>query len=360
MSFHVTVAVAPPEGVPDLRDEVALVRAGLLYGDRVALVSPGASLLRRLVTGAALCTSPRQRLDLLASVAGDLGLGASPLALQKRLGEPGIARTVEHLWRAFEGRLERAAFASGLGELAVAERAGALEIVDLAGADLPADLAACAADDYAARVLAAVASGATYPLLDGPTGEGVRQRLDLSRPRAREARHIALAAHLVERLPLFDLATVAETLDIRADLAAPLARFRGAVLEFSEAIARGAPERSAWDADFARDAEHVYRRDVAPAVEDIRDAIQSTGYLRALVSRYADRPAMLAPLAAPALALAVAGPGAITHAVGLAIGGLSLVANAAKAGYDAADRRREAQAHRLFFYVAAGDRLARG
>ncbi|OZC01783.1 hypothetical protein [Rubricoccus marinus] len=358
--FHVTVACGPPEGVPDLAAEVALVRAGLLYGDRVALVSPGASLLRRLLADAALASTPRQRLDLLASLADDLGLGAAPLAMRERLGEPDVAATVRHLWRAFRGRLDRAAQSSGLDELAVAERAGALEIVDLAGAELPADLAACTSDHYAARVTDAVASGVTYPLLDGATGEALRQRLDLSPGRAHQARHIALAAQLVERLPLFDLATVAETLDVRADLHAPLARFRGAVLEFSEAIARGAPRRDPWDADFARDAEQVYRRDVAPAVEDIRDAIQSTGYLRALVSRYADRPALLAPLAAPALALAVAGPDALTHAVGLAIGGLSVAANAAQARYDAGDRAREAEAHRLFFYVAAGDRFARG
>ena len=243
--------------------------------------------------------------------------------------------------------------ASGLAELSVAERAGALEIVDLAETEPPEDLAACVADGYAARVLEAVANGATYPLLDGPTGEGLRQRLGVvSEPRRAQARHVGLAARLVERLPLFDLATVAETLDIRTDLAPHLARFRLAVSGFAETVASGP-----WDDDFGVEAERVYVRDVAPAIHDIEDAIASTGYLRELVSRYADRPTLLAPLAAPALALAVAGPDTLTQAVSLALGALSVGANALQAGYAAGDARREAEAHRLFFYYAAAQRL---
>ena len=305
---------------------------------------------------AALATTPRQRLDLLASLADDLDLGDGPLALRRHLGEPGVDATVARLWRAFRGRLDRAIDASGLAELGVAERAGALEIVDLAETEPPEDLAACVADGYAARVLEAVASGATYPLLDGPTGEGLRQRLGVvSEPRLARARHVGLAARLVERLPLFDLATVAETLDIRSDLAPHLARFRLAVARFAKTVASGP-----WDDDFGVEAEHVYLRDVAPAVRDIEDAIASTGYLRELVSRYADRPTLLAPLAAPALALAVAGPDMLTQAVSLALGALSVGANALQAGYAAGDRRRESEAHQLFFYYAAGRRLGVG
>ena len=64
------------------------------------------------------------------------------------------------------------------------------------------------------------------------------------------------------------------------------------------------------------------------------------------------------PLGAPALSLALAGPDALAHAVGLAIGASSVGANAWRAWHEAEDRRREAEAHRLFFYVAAGRRLA--
>ena len=353
MPFHVTVAVAPPEASPpDLATDLALVKAALLYGDRVALVSPAASLLRRLLAEAATAETPRQRLDLLASVADDLGVGDGPARLRERL--PETAPLVGRLWRAFRGRLERAAGASGLSEMAVAERAGALEVVDLAGAEAPGSLVDATADDYACRVLRAVEAGATHPLLDEATGAGVRQRLGaLPEVRRHRARHAALAASLSLRLPLFDRATVAETLDVRADLDRPLARFRGAVSELAETVAGGP-----WDAGFAAEAERVHTREVAPAVADIEDAIARTGYLRELVSRYADRPALLAPLAAPALALAVAGPDALAQAVSLALGAGSVGANAARAWHEAADRRREAEAHRLFFYYAAGRRFA--
>ena len=358
MPFHVTVAVAPPEAAPpDLATDLALVKAALLYGDRVALVSPAASLLRRLLAEAAAARTPRQRLDLLASVADDLGLGEAPARLRGQM--PEAAPLVERLWRAFCGRLDRAAGASGLAQIAVAERAGALEIVDLAAAEAPGTLADAAADDYARRVLAAVGSGGTHPLLDAASGEGVRRALGRQRPlpdvRRHRARHAALAADLSLRLPLFDRATVAETLDVRADLDRPLARFRGAVSRYAEAIAA-----EPWESGFGAEAEGVHTREVAPAVADIEDAIRRTGYLRELVSRYADRPALFAPLAAPALALAVAGPDALAQAVSLALGAGAVGAGALRAWHEADDRRREAEAHRLSFYYAAGRRFAGG
>lgn len=355
MPFHVTVAVGPPgESPPDLGPEVGLVKAALLYGDRVALVSPAASLLRRLLAEVALARTPAQRLDLLASLADDLGLGIAPAAMAARIREPGVARAVERAWGGFVRRLDGACRRNGLQELAVAERAGVLEIVDLANADAPADLAASTADRYAGRVLEAIAGGTTHALLDGPTAEAVRGALPpLSAPRVERARHVGLAESLVARLPLFDRATVAETLDARRDLDRHLARFRHAVTAFSASVAS-----AAWDPDFRVEAERVFLRDVAPAVRDVEDAIESTGYLRALVSRYADRPSLLAPLGAPALSLALAGPDALAHAVGLAIGASSVGANAWRAWHEAEDRRREAEAHRLFFYVAAGRRLA--
>ncbi|MEM6288566.1 MAG: hypothetical protein AAF845_15625, partial [Bacteroidota bacterium] len=106
--LHVTVGVGPPtwpEAPVGFAADVRLVKAALLYGDRVALVSPAASLLRRLAHEASGATSARQRLDILASVADDLDLGDAPLRLRQRLGEPGIDATVERLWRAFRGRL---------------------------------------------------------------------------------------------------------------------------------------------------------------------------------------------------------------------------------------------------------------
>ncbi|MEM1056467.1 MAG: hypothetical protein AAGI52_13170 [Bacteroidota bacterium] len=353
MRFHVTVAVGPPEASPpDLAPEVGLVKAALLYGDRVALVSPAASLLRRLTAEAHLARTPRQRLALLASLADDLGLGDAPTVLSAHSGEPGIEATVARIWNWFSVRLEAAHERSGLHELAVAERAGVLDIVDLTAAEAPTDLAATAADHYAARVTEAVVSGATHALFDRATGDRIRRDLRLTGVRENRLRHIGLAESIVGRLPLFDLATVAETLDVRRDLGRYLARFREAISTFSSTIA-SAP----WDADFPAEAERVYIRDVAPAVAEVDDVIASTGYLRALATRYADRPTLLAPLAAPALSLALAGPDLLANAVGLAMGAASVGANALTARHEAADRRREAEAHRVYFYYAARQRF---
>ncbi|MGB3544761.1 hypothetical protein, partial [Rubrivirga sp.] len=154
------------------------------------------------------------------------------------------------------------------------------------------------------------------------------------------------------KLPLFERATVAEVLDIRSDLDRPLSRFRSAIAEFSDEIA-SAP----WDPDFAVESARIYDLRVAPAIADLEDAVASVGYLRELVSRYAERPQQFVPLAAPLLTVALTSPDALVQAVSATFSGLSLAANAGQAWIAAHDARLEVEGRRLFFVYAAGRRM---
>ena len=369
--LHVVVGVGPPawpDGPVGLSADVRLVKAALLYGDAVALASPAAALVDRLLRLEAAAPDTAGQLAALAALAGDLGLGDGPrdlaaayAASEGRAGRDARRAYVEYAaaerWDEACATLRAALDAGGHGELLDAVASGRLTVdgLGLAGLADPDDFAPVAADAYAERVLGAVAAGLSVPMLDGATADLLRQRAaGVSEPRAGWGRQGGLAADWLPRLPLFDRATVAETLDVRRELDAHVARFRAAVLDYADAVAG-----AAWDAGFALDAERLFRRDVAPAVADVADAVASTGPLRELVARYADGPHRFAPLAAPALALGLATPHWLVDALGGAVAVGSAAANAAKAWADARDKRRDAEAHRLFFYYAAGERLRR-
>ncbi len=364
--MHLTVGVGPPRSAlpADLDVGLPLVKAALLYGDRVTLCSPAASLLLRLrdhdppdVAG---------RLAVLAGLADDLGLGDGPERLAHALGagrriDPGIAAaTVDAWWDRYRRALADAVAGSGLDALTPAVHAGrlAIETLGVGAVARPSDFAEAAAETYAAAVADAVACGDTTPLLDGPTAEVLRDAVEagwlgVSAPRVAEARSGGLGASVLQRLPLFDRATVAEVLDVRSDLDGPLARFRAAVDEFAAEVAS-----AAWDADFAVEAARVYRQRVAPAVAEVEDAVASVGYLRELVSRYAERPGQFVPLAVPALTVALTSSDTLAQAVAAAFAGGSMLANAASAAWAWRDARRDATARRLFFVYAVGRRLS--
>ena len=363
--MDLTVGVGPPRSAlpPDLGVGLPLVKAALLYGDRVTLCSPAASLLLRLRDHTP--TAVGSRLAVLAGLADDLGLGDAPARLAHVADtphvDPEVVRlTVDAWWRRYRRALAEALVESGLEALGPAVAAGRLTVETLGVGAIagPSDFAEAAAETYARVVAEAVSQGHTTPLLDGATADGLRGavasgRLGVSEPRAHRARDGGLAAHVLQRLPLFDRATVAEVLDIRADLDAALARFRAAMDAFAAEVAA-----AAWDPDFAVEADCVYRRQVAPAVAEIEDAVATVGYLRELVTRYAERPGQFVPLAAPALTVALASPDVLAQTVAATLAGGSVLANAAQAGWAVADARRAARAKRLFFVYAARRRLA--
>ncbi|GAB5537372.1 MAG: hypothetical protein Rubg2KO_36210 [Rubricoccaceae bacterium] len=366
--LHVLVGVAESSELAFSID-LQLVKAALLYGDAVTLCSPMASLIARV-----LHTSPEAALDTLIALADDFDLGDGPrqladarAALIAEAEAPFRSERIERLdriarewWEQVQGALQARVHAGGHSELAAAAHAGKLYLdpLDIGALALPSDAAPVVLDAYAHRIDTAL-SGLSVPLLDGATLDLLRQRAaGIAEPFASSngqpggrGREGGLVADWLPRLPLFDLATVDEVLGIRRELDAHIARFRAAVIGFAEAVGP-----AVWDADFPLDAERLFRREVAPTVADIQDAIEMTGPLRALVSRYAERPGLLTPFA-PALALGLAGASIGAEIGALALAGGSLAANAAHAWWLDRDVRREAESHPLFFYYAAEERL---
>ncbi len=132
----------------------------------------------------------------------------------------------------------------------------------LGGLDL-ADLL----EEFVERVAGAVEDGSTYPLFDDLTGNFVTEAirhgfLTVSETDAARSRHSGLCSDLLQRLPLFERASLSDVLAIRHELEGPLLGFYIAVADFSREI-----RSAAWETDFIEEADVLFREKVEPEVE---------------------------------------------------------------------------------------------
>jgi len=152
-----------------------------------------------------------------------------------------------------------------------------------------------------------------------------------------------LSGDLLWRLPMFEKAGVSEVLEIRDELSEHLGAFRDAVAT-SVATIESAP----WAvADFAEETDHVFRENVAPAVERIEQRVEDDRDLKELTLRYGS----------PFLS-GVSSIGAFL-AGQWALGSLAALAAGLSAVAACRSQRKEVERQQLYFYYRAGRRLGR-
>ena len=213
--------------------------------------------------------------------------------------------------------------------------------------------------EYVAVLQQTISDGSTYPLFDADAGDLIRVGLKEGKFEVSEAgiargKHSGLAASLLERLPLFEDASVDEVLDIRHELDAHLVRFRSAIIKFSEDI-----KTASWDADFAFEADQVFQRDVEPAILEIEEAVRSNSYMSMLARRFVDKPLVVPGGSALAMLMSQlsAVPQVVTQALGVG-------ATAGLVAYDAykewQKQKQSTERNQLYFYYKAGQLLSDG
>ena len=390
-ALHFTVGSLPTSGKGpaggffDFGRELELLKAALLYADRVKLVSVGASFMAALDDLGSL--NKERRIALLRKHLPQMEPGATPEQLEntyklmeavggasraaraarRRFGPQDLfagrrvldegwqkmRNFVEEQFRAVGGDGFREALRSGLVELHPFTHISGEGFMDMSMASElgnPVDMHEDETyEEYADRVFAAVQDARTYPLFDDVTGgmvaEAARKGLILpSKGAVARGRHGGLSGDLLRRLPLFERATVPEVLDIRRDLSEHLDAFREAVAGFAETIGP-----ASWDQDFAEEAERVFRERVAPTVRQIEHAVDENRSLKGLSLRFG-------PLAAAGTASslnAFVGSGSV-------LGSLALLAAGVYQGVAAHGlKRKETEGNRLYFYYRAGRRFKR-
>lgn len=399
----VTIVTYPntdEQGRITVRSDVDLVKAALLYADRVELVSVSSSLLTSLMTfseggedalvallselpdenvralgGAKLPENWREILPFVvplmrSPMAESLGLGDTAREFQSMMD--GVLPEIQ---RIAEGMVADA----GLDELRPALDAG---VVTLTGVDgvkgnlvtssietamraLPAKYQLGAPqdgpmDEYLAgwlRLLTTRLQDSRSRLLfDSGVGSLAQSMVDegwvtgdeLALSRAGQA---AIGSGLVARLPAFPSARMADLLDLRTDMAAPLIRYRAAVGEFEKTTA------STFDDRMSVRVDELWASGVQPSMIDLREQFMRHSLVKEIARSAAeDVKAYIAT--GPAIFLgmnSMTGLGGLVSAsAGLAApAGAALVRGAAKRS----DHRFELKRHKLFYLYEANRRL---
>jgi hypothetical protein len=362
------VATMPRNDITgSLAHDAALVKAALLYADRVTLASPNAIMM----AGVAGLTVPdsQNRRDALMSMASVLPGSEDAVAVYEELRcrrkkltgieritlmrmEKALKTSGDEIAETVTGLLETA----GMPELQRAMEAGVLGIHML-------DLDQAKPDEFSSRVTEGLvkvlaqsvsATARTFPLFDDGAGGLVKSMIAeglITDARAARSNEVGTAGQLIGQLEAFPDAAMDVVLDVRERLRQPLIRFRAALTRISREI-----ESPAWDAEaFTREVDDLYRQHVAPALADLEDAIHELGALSTLRRVASDSKALVSSSALLLSAAVGVGLAHLPHAV---FGG-GAAASIVAAGASEAERRSQARQEREsneFYFLYEADR----
>jgi hypothetical protein len=280
-SLHITILAGSitRHGALDLSQETRLVKAALLYADRVTLANPTMMIIASMAG-----IIPGNLEHRRAAVLGMMDVlpdGAATRAVyeelrrkrRKSVREMLVLRgLVERLDRGAEqavAQVESMLEEAGAGELDLALRAGVLDLNHLGLNESDAGLARVTLwlADLVVEIVAPTSP--RYPMFDdAPAGLLAAMIREGRAPGARlgDATKPALASRLVGRLDIFPDAPMSAILEARENLAAPLIHFRRAIATMQVEL-----ESIPLDEDFEGGVRHTYEKRVAPALEELED-----------------------------------------------------------------------------------------
>jgi hypothetical protein len=386
------VAAANPGPALSVGAELDLVKAALLYGDKVTILSPVTTMLLR--AEALQHFSFRRIADLLCQVAPVL-LPPDQLTQFER-----VLPTIDQLLRpTLNGGIsdwQREALheflrwgrdvlaepvrdisaRAGIDQLARARREGLVKIENADPGDEIDLLASCivsaqlaqsgqrqdnpqasrVVETFVSKLSRHLSAGKGYLIFDEPiaslTEAAIREGLftPAKGPQGRSAQAMA-ASGLIGRLPTFPDATVDEVIDIRRELAPSLTRFRGAMVTISKSFS-SAP----WESAFEDELQDAWIEIICPAIEAIEASVRDNHSLLSLSAGLTGT----AKAAWPGLAILAAG--IFGHADVLqALGGTGALAGAAPVLQALRDRRSTTNDIRMqpFYFLYKADQALR-
>lgn len=352
-TFRMVVAANPGSEVT-LAPELDLVKAALLYGDEVTLLSPVTTMFLR-VEGLQRF-SVRQQLELIRRVAPVLvepdqlsefqaGLAKVDDLLRTSAGggslgdhflRAAVLQQFEPVLQELQHAIQGLSHRAGVDQLAPARANGLVKIESTDPGDALDLLVYCVMsaklagtgqrhdNPYAHRIVEQfvdklsryLSSGREYLIFDEPiaslTEAAIREGLfaPAKGPVGRSAQAMTASA-LLGRLPTFPSATVDEVLDIRTELAPALIRFRSAMVTIAKTFT-SAP----WQSGFEDEVHDAWVETVWPAVEAIYSSVQDNTSLLSLAAGMAGAVNTSWP------GLAIVGAGLLGHAGAVAaVGG---------------------------------------
>jgi hypothetical protein len=319
-SFRMVVAANPGTDVT-VAPELDLVKAALLYGDTVTLISPVTTML--LGVEALQRFSTHQQIELMRRVAPVLlpadevpsfeqgveqidqflrtsakGTGAA------RILRAGLLQQLQPIQQQLSDAVKGIGHEAGIDELAKARAKGIVQIEDADPGNAMDLLVACIFsaklaeigqhhdDSHSERIVTTfvqklsqyLSTGREYLIFDervaSLTQAAIRE--GIFTPAKGPAGHSAqamTASAFMGRLPTFPNATVDEVLDIRTELAPSLTQFRAAMVTISKTFTS-----AAWEASFEDEVHDAWVESVLPAIETIDASVRDSRSLSALAN----------------------------------------------------------------------------
>lgn len=328
--LHITVVALTGGRKYELTDEIALVKAALLYADRVTLASPKVILLASVASY--LAGSPAERRAALMEMGGLLPDAADVVLVWRELlkKKHKTAREIIELHRMekaldetspkMAAKIEAILQQAKADELERALQTGVLDL-DPLGADRLDDWYG---DQGLVHEMAQLIerllgqSAQTYPMFSESTGGLARAMVKEGKIAGAElgpATQAGIAGRFIAAIDAFPDAPMDVVLDARSKLRGPLRRFRAGVTRLSRQLDESGV--TALDPGFERASADLYREHVAPALQEIEELSREMGLRNALLRT---SPTVGRDVALATLALAVTTGGGIEDLAKLAAG----------------------------------------
>jgi hypothetical protein len=318
-AFRMVVAAHPGSSVT-VAPELGLVKAALIYGDKVSLLSPVTTMFLSVEALGQFSTS--QQIQLLRRVAPylqepdqlptfDEGLNqldeflrttSRSRSLGDRLLRAGLEQQLQPIQQELSEAVRDLGKNAGIDQLALARSKGLVEIESANPGDAIDLLASCIigaklaetgerqddphsdqiVETFVGKLSQHLSLGREYLIFDervaSLTDAAIREGVfkPAKGPAGRSVQAMTASA-LMGRLPTFPDATVDEVLDIRTELAAPLTQFRSAMVTIAKGFAS-----DAWESSFGDEVHDAWVETVHPAVEAIEASVQDNRSLFAM------------------------------------------------------------------------------
>jgi hypothetical protein len=361
--FQITIAALSTTAEIDLSHEMSLVKASLLYADRVTLASPKVMLLAG--SAAVFAEDSTQRKKAVADAIGPFDEASAVPALyeqlqrtkrlspQERLNKAHLEMMLRQTGDELSTVLEQTLQDAGALELLPAFEAGLVHLDPLGGDSADHTELFDNVVAHLQRRLAELVDGSetSYPLFDDEAGGILRAMVaegEIPDPQFQLANEAGIARSFIAGLDAFPNAGMDVVLDVRERLKTPLVRFRAAVAAASREL-----DATAVDSGFAREVEDIHKRIVAPALADLADSLEELGVRPTLQRGWPSA----ATGAMAFLAAAAVGAPELTNLAALA-GGVSVAAARERTYRD--QLAREHRKNRFLFLYEADRELTRG
>jgi len=387
------VVAANPGSSISVVPELDLLKAALLYGDKVTLLSPVTTMFLR-VEGLQKFT-PREQIELLRRVAPIFMPAEDVSAFQSGIEEvdgflrstarggsvgeqflrAGLLQKFAPVQRMLSEVVQEIIDDAGIAQLARARAKGLVQIESADPGNAMDLLVSCIRsaklnetserndDSHTDRIVETfvnklskhLSSGREYLIFDeriaNLTEAAIREGLftPAKGPSGRCAQAMT-ASGLMARLPTFPTATVDEVIDIRSELAPSLTQFRSAMVTISKSFS-SAP----WETDFEDEMHDAWVECVLPTVESIDASVRDNSSLLTLATGITGA----ANSAYPGLAIVGAGLvghlGAVSAITGGALAGVAPILQAVR---DRTKAESEIRMQPFYFLYAADEALS--